>query len=602
MSKRLVTIDDDGVITKKRNTIKFPRAVEPDGSDYEKNQWRLEQLNKCRYGDEYMCGRYYFFYHFCVMETLKKEVDEVTGEVTPAGKTRPEFRVSQLAWFEFLDWCERKNRGAICVKRRRAGFSWLAAADALYDAMFNKNAHIGMNSKSEVDSRLLFKKVKFIYSNLPGWMRPTTQAGSSRDYMFFGRKIKDEFGNDILSGLCSDITCVAPTVSAWEGRMLNKWISDEAGKTENIVQMFSFTEDCLSDGGTVRAGVPIIFGTSGEVDKVGAGLKELWYAAESYQLQQFFYSGIMGLIVDQYGNDDEEAALRYIQDQRKKNEKKRLKDQQDFIQKYPLTPEEAFLTSSNVGIGDPLLRERRLNELKSNPVARTQGAFVKRNGSPEFIPNATGMFTMFQYPDHSLTNANVAGCDPVDHKGTAKDASSIAAVFMAKAHGLKPAVILGRYCGKPNDPVDAYEQIAMACMFFKCQVLVERNRPGIINYFEQNGYRHLLKMEPIDKTRIYASAPNRFGVHMSEDKKHNHMAPLMTDYIDKNIDYVPDEQLLKECGDWCLKNTDILMAFGLALLYLEDEYKAVPSSGVSKAKLFKTKMIKINGVPTRVAA
>ncbi|HUU42003.1 MAG TPA: hypothetical protein VMW42_13790, partial [Desulfatiglandales bacterium] len=80
------------------------------------------------------------------------------------------------------------------------------------------------------------------------------------------------------------------------------WISDEAGKKDNLLTMWGLTEDCL-DNEKGRVGVPIIFGTAGDVDKGSHGLKEMWDKAEAYDLIKFFMPGWAGKNVDEYGYD-----------------------------------------------------------------------------------------------------------------------------------------------------------------------------------------------------------------------------------------------------------------------------------------------------------
>lgn len=598
---KIVTIDDTGEITKKKVTFKYPRVIEPDHiSNYGRKEWRREQFQKCIYGDGLVCGKFYFFFNFCTILSLKEEIDEITNEVTPAGKRKPEFRVSQVAWFEFIEWCKKKRKGIVCVKRRRAGFSWIAAADVLHDAIFKPYSKIGMNSKTEKDSRELFKKVKFLYDNMPSWIRPGSEA-RNRDAMFFGFKGKDENGNVVMKGTQSEIECVAPTVSAWEGRMLSKWVADEAGKCPDIVQMFSFTEDCLSDGGTSRNGQPIIFGTSGETDGAGAGLRDIWYAHESYDLMQFFYSGTMGLIVDPFGNDDVEAANAWIINQRNFRSKQPLKNQIDFIQKYPLSPQEAFMESSGGGVGDPMIVQHAIEELTKNPASCTRGLFAKTNNGSEFVPDILGNITMYEPPKPHLKNAYVAGCDPVDNTNTQSNASYISAYFVSKQHGTSPPHIVAQYYGKPAKPETAYEQIIMACQYYGCQILIEKNRPGMINYFDQNGCLHLLRHAPIDRSRIYAPRPVSFGVHMNDTFK-NYMISNEGDYINEYWEYIPDLDLLKETQDFGKKNTDRVMAFGLALAFLQDDASLVKINDGKEKKSFLPKLVKINGKLIRQAA
>ena len=208
------------------NSLKHDYVKIPDFASVEqKKAFWFEQFRRCKEGYNGMCGKMYFFFNFCWMENLTK------------GKIRPQFRVIDNVWFDFIEKCQRSREwGVVCVKRRRVGASWKEAADVLHDVLFNKNFHVGMNSKSEKDSISLFRKVKFLYNNLPIEMRVRTTSNTKMflDLSFYE---KDEKGNDIRKGQESDIIVVAPTDSAYEGMMLNKWVCDEAGKIINLPQI-----------------------------------------------------------------------------------------------------------------------------------------------------------------------------------------------------------------------------------------------------------------------------------------------------------------------------------------------------------------------------
>ena len=124
-------------------------------------------------------------------------------------------------------------------RSRRVGASWKEAADVMHDMMFRKYYHVGVNSKSEKDSIHLFRKMTFIYENLPAFMKANigSKNGMNVEYFIWG---KDEANNKIKKGNQNELTVVAPTDSAYEGLMLHKWVCDEAGKIPNLGQMWSF--------------------------------------------------------------------------------------------------------------------------------------------------------------------------------------------------------------------------------------------------------------------------------------------------------------------------------------------------------------------------
>jgi hypothetical protein len=148
---------DSPVNTKKYVRLKIPNFE----NAAEEREWKLREIHRCRHGHDGMCGRMYFWFHYAYIKNIE------------GGRIVPEYRVCDHEWFSLVEEVSNTQEGIICVKRRRAGFSWKQASDALYDAMFKKYSTIGMNSKGERDSIELFKKVKFIYDNLPQFLRAT---------------------------------------------------------------------------------------------------------------------------------------------------------------------------------------------------------------------------------------------------------------------------------------------------------------------------------------------------------------------------------------------------------------------------------------------
>jgi hypothetical protein len=290
-------------VFEKRKTVAV-RTVRPKFKyKLEEKAWEREEVRRCIEGHDGMCGKMYFYFNYCFIKNIER------------GFIRPEFRQVDSAWFELIHLTEPDQKyathGIVCVKRRRAGFSWKAAADGLHDAILNVGREIGMDSKTEVDSIELFKKCKQMYDRLPKFLRVPKDGGNTKESMYFARKIKDENGNYKFVGNLSELYCLAPTDSAYEGRMMNKWISDEAGKKQNLLTMWGYTEDCLKQD-DVRKGQFICFGTSGDVDTKAKGLKEFWMKHEAYKFIRFFMAGWMGVNVDKFGNDVPDKAIKKI--------------------------------------------------------------------------------------------------------------------------------------------------------------------------------------------------------------------------------------------------------------------------------------------------
>ncbi len=371
-----------------------------------KRDWELEEIRRCIHGHDGLVGRYYHFFNHVRIKHKSR------------GRIRPDFRTIQL------EWAKTKERvystvglGLVMVKRRQIGLSWDIAADNIYDCTFNNDFDIGMNSKGEADSRNLFKKVKEVHRYLPDFLRPVAQSVDRRDAMEFSKIIKDKFGNKTKIGTQSSIVSVAPTPTSHAGNQYRKLVIDEAGEQLDLMALWSNAEDCIMQE-TLRVGTPIIFGTMGETDKAGSGLKEFWMNHKLYNLEQFAIWGYNGLLMDDFGNDLIQDSIRWIIYTRKKKESGSRVVYNKFLQKYPLHERDAFLQTGSFGVGDPIKIGNRILELEKNPPESVTG-FMRRDagGVPIFVPDTiNGKITVYERPDHNRKNGYIATCLPPGEK------------------------------------------------------------------------------------------------------------------------------------------------------------------------------------------
>lgn len=342
-----------------RVTKKYDRIVIPDFKPHEKRErldWELEEIRRCIHGHDGMPGRYYYFFNHVKIKHKKK------------GIIRPDFRTTQMLWAKTKERImNTPGTGIVMIKRRQVGMSWDMSADNIYDAQFNHQWDIGMNSKSEADSRKLFLKHKFIHRTQSPFLRAMVHI-DRRDAMVFGRWVEKQKKN---LGTMSTITSVAPTPTAHAGNQYRKLVIDEAGELD-LVAIWSNAEDTLMQDGVLVC-TPFIFGTMGDTDTVGQGLMEFWKNHKVYGLEQFAFWGYNCLIIDELGNDDIENSLRWIIYERKRREGGATRIYKKFLQKYPITEEDAFLSISGVGVGDPILLGRQRLYLFDNPPIRFVG-------------------------------------------------------------------------------------------------------------------------------------------------------------------------------------------------------------------------------------
>ncbi len=584
----------------RRVTKKYTTNIQPTkfADKREEDEYKLEEIRRLVNGYDGLCGKMYGWLHYAKIRDPER------------GKISPDFRTRDLAWFEKVEENQKsRGRGIVKIKRRRCGASQKAAWDAEHDCMTTPYFQIGMNSKSENDSRNLFKNVKFIHQNLPDWLRPTATASDRRDYMEFAywwdktkNKMVSQNGmNCEKRGLQSWISSVAPTDTAHEGQAYSKLIIDEAGKIVNLTTLWGYAEDCLRIN-TRRVGLPIIFGTVGDIDKDGRGLMDMWINNEAYLLDRFAYYGYHGLMCDEYGNDRVPESIRWIIYERERLKAAHRKVRDAFVQKYPLCDADAFNHISSGGVGDIQLINAQIFELMSNPVEKRIGWMRRKpEGGVDFVPNPEGKVIIYEPPDHARQNGYTATVDPAEDDGISKnrDASELALTIMAKPYGLEPPKLVVEYADRPMKIDSFFEQTAMVLEWYnKTKVHIELNKGGwrMLKYFEQY-YQALLALAPRSANSARKGVELKHGVKMTEDKKQQMMG-LLEDLIDNYSKFIPSIKFLEQCkvfGD-DHKDDDVAVSVGWNLIIMQGDKSVVKNINTPISDIPQVIYKKQNGV------
>lgn len=575
--------------TKEYKRVEIPKFSNPIAQE----TWEFEEIRRCIQGHDGLPGRMYFYYHYCSIQNIS------------GGFIKPQFRVADAIWFHLVESCEWGNynqgTGIICVKRRRSGFSWKQACDALWEALFKQGSQIAMISKDEDSSKDLLDKVYIMEEQLPSFLKHP-KAKRSMDGALFARKEKDEDTGDLLlTGNRSKITVRAPSDTCLEGLQAGKLVIDEVGKIPNVKTIVSMAGPILMEEMN-RVGVLIMFGTAGEQEKDGVGQKDFWVNHKSHDLQRFFFPGWAGMSSDKFGNDDIEKAVRYILKEREKRLAISEKDYTEYVQQYPLYVEEAFLSSGQNGIGHYKNIRKQLEDLDTVSKEPRKGKYVQdTDGSVSFVPNsvyeASGKAIMWETPNPSKDY--VAGCDPADHDHVTKG-SDLSLYIMSKQKGLTPPQIVFSMTFRTENVDDWYQQAAWALESYNnTKVLVENNRFGMIKWFQNTGYMHLLRYEPSNAAKLIKGKPRSVGVRATASSN-KEMERCINDYTTKFCDLILDTELLTELGVYGVQNTDRVFAWGWCLVALEDEYISQERKEHIKQALPKTQMRMIRGKLTRV--
>ena len=170
-----------------------------------------------------------------------------------------------------------------------------------------------VTSKTEEDAKrvLISEKLQFIYQHLPTPLKPTILSTSMSTF-HLGKREKDESDNTIITGRNSKVVAKSPKPEALEGGTLWAWICDEIGKIANLYDLYSLTNPALFDAnGLKREGLVILTGVAGDMEKFSDVLT-LWKSAKEEQLTRIFSPGWTSLFIDEFGEEDVEAAVKFI--------------------------------------------------------------------------------------------------------------------------------------------------------------------------------------------------------------------------------------------------------------------------------------------------
>lgn len=576
-----------------KNEILYTRNKIPERfrSPQEKKDWEKQEKTRLVYGHDGMSGKMYGFFNYG--SVIKDD----------GGFSNPQYRVFQNQWYKLVSTVKKYNQGAVCVKKRQAGLSSMELYDALHDTFLNPQAVVGMNSKNKTDSEAFVTKMKMVFSRLPEFHRHPVISDTNEGF-FFGEK-----KGSLYSGIQSRFFCRPPTDSCYESETPYKIIMDEAGKTPNCQQIFSYAEPGLYQGTTVMVGCPLIFGTSGDIGSTGGGLKNFWYKHKQYHLRQFFVAGWMGIpeCTDKYGNTDWRAAIQWIMERRAEKQGISQKDYTDFVQQFPLTPEEAFAQYSE-GAGWDISRvlSHKAN-LESQPPRGKVGYFKKEGGKVVFHPqqfNAKGqenMVTLWHHPEAGVTY--LSGTDPIsrDNVKRSQVVSHYCAYWHKAPQGLQPEQQVARVKGRPDNLDEIFMQSLLCDEFFNNSRNMMEDNDGerVITFYKANNGFKNLAFRPNPASHLMGAPQTLIGFKKTTGSILVKMNSETVSMIEEQCEVIEDVDLCTELTDFNMGNKDCLSAWQSYLLnradYMANKFTKINSSNTEGFTMTFKRVRNING-------
>ena len=568
-------------------------------------------------------GRHFFYLNFNKIKLLPKgKKDKIMSN--------PNYRDLDHWIFLEIEAALKYGYGLILAKPRQVGLSEVGVVNASYTLTFNALAEVSVAGGHSDKVKEFKQKLESSMQNMhPAYRNKIETNNEELMEVFYYDTINKQKINSGINTKARFKTMFANS-GAFEGINNNKLaIFEEAGLFENISMSYKATEPSFRSG-SIQYGLPMVYGTGGEIDKGAKGYKEMWDNSEAYNLKKIFipaymyYPGdgdvdektkkVVSFFNYETGVTDREAAKKYILRERKIAEKS--KDTYiKHIQAYPLVPEEVFLKNKG-GVLDLAKLNFQLKEIaqgqSEEPVVKGYYEWIDSdktklilqrakntkervkiriaNGSTvKFIADDEKGYALHQGSPINKSvekfmayRPDIGACDSYDEevaddkKEKGEVSSGCIMAYRCFSGPLRDfnypvGVLIERGDGSFDDD-SFYEHAVMFAIYWHIEVLIEYTKFHIIRYFYDVGADEYIRGRPdIEQTEKHN---NKDGLKMDGIIKPMLVRLLkaeVRDHIHKCFIAEIIFDLIK-FGDG---NTDIAMTLGIALIHRMDLFEEI---------------------------
>jgi len=563
-------------------------------------------------------GPHYFYLN--MVQIMMKKV----GQKGKKKLNYPYYRDLDHMLFLEIEKAELLGYGLIIGKARRMGLSYLGDCMTIWNLLFFLDNECAIGAGKKDKAMELFDKVMKSMSNI----REEYKVSYKKKATPNGAELK--LGYDITENKVRSVEGVGSKLtvktffsdpSAFEGGSYSFFIFEEIGIQDNLIKSYKASEPCFLDGAD-QFGVPMMYGTGGEVDKGSRDMKIVYENPEAFNMKKLFIPAYLyypgsdpeeigegASELDQMeakanffnpktGRTDMIEALKHILKRRKRSSKSKdgyIKE----LQSRPTEEAHLFLKTS----GGTLNRITLNNQLQKiydgvlpyTPVlgrlewdydpslefkltrCHTQKErdkiHIQNNSKVKFIEDSNGTFYKIADPINRPDlpyDADIAGTDSYDEvvpEGTGSKGATLGyRVFngMSKDYNMPVGLVYERGDASSDDTF--YGNSLKFCVMYQMKTLVEYSKIMIINYFEDCGAQKYLKEKPILRNEAIANKGRQtYGVHVKAEMK-SIITRLLKQEVNNNSANIWLDLILLDLIDYGDENTDIAMAFGMVLI------------------------------------
>lgn len=569
-------------------------------------------------------GPHYFYLNMLQIMMLKQGVKKKK-------LSYPYYRVLDHLLFLEIEKAEILGYGLIIGKARRMGLSYIGDCMTLWNLLFFLDNETAIGAGKEDKALDLFKKVIKSLENLRPEYKVSYRKNKTElklSYKVTENKVQGD------AGIGSQLTVKTffSDPSAFEGGSYSFFIFEEIGLQDNLIKSYKASEPCFMEGGT-QFGVPMLYGTGGEVDKGSRDMKIIYDNPEAYNMKRLFipaymyYPGNTDLSKEDQDQDeelreleasanffdpttgrtDEIAALKHILERRKRASKSRdgyIKE----VQSRPTEEAHLFLKTSGGTLNRIFLNSQLQRLYDGSP------AYVPKLGKLEWVYDKHLEFTLTRCSTqkerdkvHILNNSKVKFtedpdgtvfviADPINKEGMAYDADiggtdsydevvpentgSMGCTMayrcfngLSKDYNMPVAIVYERGDASSDDTF--YSNSLKLCVMYRMKTLVEYSKIMIINYFEDCGAQRHLTPKPILRNEAIANKGRQtFGVHVKAEMK-GIITKLLKQEVNNNSGNIWLDKILLDLIEYGDGNTDIAMAYGMCMISKLDMFDAI---------------------------
>ena len=556
-------------------------------------------------GDLYIPGDYYWYLNFC-------PIAHKNGSFTI-----PDFRDTDLWYFQMLEYADLHGLFTICAKTRQCGVTLKLVSRLLkkfWFEQYHSSKYICSDEKYVNTGWEILESYRDHLNTFTAWYRPLNPS-KKRDWM--QRQEMSDKSYKGLKSLLKGVTNKIDSTAVVSGKT-DSAVIDEGGINKLLLETTEYLIPALKEG-DITHGTLHIAGAAGNISQ-SKGMKEIMYNPEKYG-----FLGVpdldnpnmtVGLFIpsywsygscqDKYGNSLVKEAKEKIEKDAKLEKKKNFTSYQTWRSQRPVSLEDFFTSrTENIFPVDELNRHLTYLENNIKPLTvdliRTPQIIHKLNNKPicedfpvkrdTLKPSSICIIEPpMSNPPWGLYYAGIDTVKPIK----APHSVSLQSIYIFKAvHEIDGEFsqerLVAWYTGRENKPKETFQKCLDLIEYYNARACIENNERGFIDWMlNKNKQKYILRRNelPLNKDLILTSTINNseYGIRTTYNFKKDILFPEVEQYVgdiisEKTYDdgrleeimgltRIPDKMLIKEMIHWNPhpnSNFDRIVAFGLGL-------------------------------------